>query len=389
MTTKRRKVSKRRQTRRRRQRGGSKENNNLAEAIRLSILYEKERKRKEEQEMKNIAKAMNLSERMKASVKNEEFNEEEAATTTSSAATATTTSSAATTTTTSSAAKKEPLATMPQICFGTVQSNLQNSLPNALKIGYRHIDSADRYEFLNPGNREIIKNSIQSFIDQGHQREELWITWKADDISIQDIQKRIQEIGCSYFDLFLIHHYDQVKRMRGGVDGLLKILQKAKEQGLIRYFGVSNCEDINELRRLKKTYDIYANQIQARPPGGKVDGRIPTMSPTFIQECNALGVHIMFFSTMSGFTQTEFSMTYRFQEPPPSWYTSLVANINKYYIQRFLKPSNVIMVASISSLSLQSNFDNVSTFLGGTNLLSEKEMKEVEGRLKSISLAHM
>jgi hypothetical protein len=77
----------------------------------------------------------------------------------------------------------------------------------------------------------------------------------------------------------------------------------------------------------------------------------------------------------------------------PEWYfnDTIKEMINKYYIQRFLKPSNVLIVASISrsSGSLEENFRNVNTFLRTGKLLEEKEMEAMEKRLKSITLAYM
>ena len=37
------------------------------------------------------------------------------------------------------------LESMPQLCFGTAQANLEKMLELALRIGYRHIDGADAY----------------------------------------------------------------------------------------------------------------------------------------------------------------------------------------------------------------------------------------------------
>ena len=37
------------------------------------------------------------------------------------------------------------LESMPQLCFGTAQYNVEKMLEQALRIGYRHIDGADAY----------------------------------------------------------------------------------------------------------------------------------------------------------------------------------------------------------------------------------------------------
>lgn len=281
----------------------------------------------------------------------------------------------------------EPLATMPQICFGTAQANLEKTLPKALNVGYRHIDCADAYSFEARNYFDILKGSFSSFFTKGHAREELWITYKSDTISVGRIQSTIDKLGCKYIDLFLIHHFDKV----GG--NSLNELVKAKEAGLIRYLGVSNCEDIKIVEALKKKYDIYANQIQARPPKGDIykaplnmiyngrglnQGFRPRMEPDFIEKSNALGVYIMLFGTVSGASLHDI----RYNQPE---------NINKYYIQKYLKPSNVLIVSSINpnSQSLKTNLEDVAFFLSGKELLPSKKMDEIEVALESTPLLNM
>jgi diketogulonate reductase-like aldo/keto reductase len=335
MAKSRKQKSKRRQTRRRKQKGGSQENNNLAEAIRRSLNNQK----------KNAGNGSNN----KGSAVEKKEN------------------------------KSKPLDSMPQLCFGTVQSNLEHTLPKALEVGYRHIDGADAYESISPGHRKTIRSALANFMAKGHSREELWITWKSDSITNESIQQRIKQLGCTYIDLFLIHHFDN-NTLSGNIH-MLDELSKAKDAGLIHQFGVSNCEDSETVKKLKGSYDIYANQIQARPPGGQVHRR-KLMIPDFVAQCNAIGVHCMFFASMSGVSEVY-----------PEWYfdDTIKEMINKYYIQRFLKPSNVLLVTSINpdSGTLEQNLSDVQTFLEGKKLLTDKEMAEMEERLKSITLVHM
>jgi diketogulonate reductase-like aldo/keto reductase len=55
------------------------------------------------------------------------------------------------------------LHTVPKLCFGTAQFNLDDNLKKALEIGIRHIDGADNYGLnYNDGSDylETIKNNI-------------------------------------------------------------------------------------------------------------------------------------------------------------------------------------------------------------------------------------
>jgi diketogulonate reductase-like aldo/keto reductase len=280
-----------------------------------------------------------------------------------------------------------PLATMPQLCFGTVQSGLDYALTTALTLGYRHIDGAEVYQGIHLSGyapidyKQTLHDVLHKFKTGANglprvEREQIWITWKDNQISKEKIEATIAALDCEYIDLFLVHH-------SCGTAADFIALQNAQAAGLIRFYGVSNCENLGRLAELKERYDIYANQIQARPPGGGVDRR-EILSPDFIERSTALGIHTMLFATTSGVTTTDD-------------YSSLmdaIGNdlmmINQYYIQRFLGESNnVLMVSSQTTLTLQPNYDAVTTFLSGTPLLTDAEMNRVEKELKKIVLTHM
>jgi len=89
----------------------------------------------------------------------------------------------------------------------------------------------------------------------------------------------------------------------------------------------------------------------------------------------------MLFSTTSGVSEAK--------NKSPLYKKGHFEIINKYYIQKFLKPSNVLMVASQTGFSLKRNFENVTSFLAGTPLLTEEQMEDIEEALKKIRLAHM
>ncbi len=270
-----------------------------------------------------------------------------------------------------------PLAEMPQICFGTVQGGLPFTLPMALELGYRHIDGAEAYEEMQRGidYKKTIKDIL---IASKIKRNELWITWKADGPTIKNIQDSLSKLGCEYFDLYLIHH-------SCGSERDFAVLQEAQKMGLIRHFGVSNCEDIRKIAELKEKYNIYANQIQARPPGGRVSRR-DMMEPEFIAKCNALGVRVMLFSTISSIMMLMYDSL--LNQKNTDFYYSNMDKINKYYIQKFLKPFNVLMVASQTGSSLTPNMKDVTKFLSGTPLLSDDEMLMIENFLLNLSLAY-
>uniref|UniRef100_A0A6C0DV22 NADP-dependent oxidoreductase domain-containing protein n=1 Tax=viral metagenome TaxID=1070528 RepID=A0A6C0DV22_9ZZZZ len=266
------------------------------------------------------------------------------------------------------------LESMPQLCFGTAQYNVEKMLEQALRIGYRHIDGADAYS--SPAYfasfRRVLEKVSSEAEESPIKREELWITWKGEPKSIDEIKKNISDLKCGYIDLYLIHGWRKQWHM-------MDILKKAKVEGLIRNYGVSNCENMEDIIRLKSEYDIYANQIQARPPSGKIAGR-PLMDKTFIEQCNELDIKIMLFATISGYLEGT------------AYNPEIISEINKYYLQKYIQDKekgNVLMVSSVSGSSLKTNYDNFETIESGDKLLSDGQMTEIEVELKKSKLQWM
>ena len=140
------------------------------------------------------------------------------------------------------------LEAMPQLCFGTAQANLEKMLELALRIGYRHIDGADAYSSWQPDyfgtSRQVLKKVSSEEGKPPIKREELWITWKGEPSSIDEIRKNIFDLKCGYIDLYLIHGWRKQWHM-------MDILRQAKDEGLIRNDGVSNCENMRDITLLK------------------------------------------------------------------------------------------------------------------------------------------
>jgi diketogulonate reductase-like aldo/keto reductase len=264
-----------------------------------------------------------------------------------------------------------PLLSMPQLCFGTAQLNLKINLTKALRLGYRHIDGAENYGKTEYKN--IIKECIKII-----PREQLWITWKCNSPTLEYINSICTELDCQYIDLFLFHH-------SCGTEEGYYVLKEAQELCLIRYYGVSNCEDLSEICRLKSKYNIFANQIQARPPKGKIIGRNKFNPPNFIEECNKIGVNIMLFSSITGFTQSPKFIEIFYNEQ----HNLIIDKINKYYIQNYIKEkSNVLIVSSSSD---QSDFLSIiiCNYLDKNILLQPEEMRDFEQTLEKIELKKM
>lgn len=125
---------------------------------------------------------------------------------------------------------------MPILGFGvyqvTDQQECEDAVYNAIKAGYRLIDTAKVY-----GNEEAVGKAIKR---SGVAREELFITTKlwVEDVNYEGAKKAFQEsldrLGLDYIDLYLIHQpYNDVY-------GAWRAMTELYREGKIKAIGVSN-----------------------------------------------------------------------------------------------------------------------------------------------------
>ena len=125
---------------------------------------------------------------------------------------------------------------MPQLGFGVFQiideEVCRQSVLNALKTGYRLIDTAACY-----GNERAVGAAVR---DSGIAREEIFLTSK---VWIQDagyektkksFEKTLENLGTDYLDLYLIH------MPYGDYYGSWKAMEELYKEGKIRAIGVCN-----------------------------------------------------------------------------------------------------------------------------------------------------
>lgn len=128
-------------------------------------------------------------------------------------------------------------ANMPAIGFGTWQLNgdtCVNGVSEALKIGYRHIDTASGYR-----NETEVGAAIKA---SGVPRDEIFLTTKVspDNLADDDFQasadRSLAQLGVDQVDLLLIHWPSKTIP----VAHTIRSLNKAMERGAARHIGVSN-----------------------------------------------------------------------------------------------------------------------------------------------------
>ncbi|NDB59410.1 hypothetical protein EB001_13310 [bacterium] len=259
-----------------------------------------------------------------------------------------------------------------------IKWNQAPSLKEQVKRGYFLVPNIKEYGWASPSGPDPINSLGSGSINQDFLKSYAFsVDWNdygntGTTIGQKMIQEAIRKLDCGYIDLFLVH-YDC------GKSDDYSAFKTAKSLGLIRYYGVSNCENLDDIKRLKIEHDIYANQLQARPPLGLVWRRELIDFNNFIQECNSLNIRIMLFGTMSGITNLDdYSSVCPYLE-----------DINKYYIQRYiLHTPNVLMVGSTYGGHLETNLTDINKILSGKLLLSKENITQIESELEKLRLNH-
>jgi methylglyoxal/glyoxal reductase len=153
---------------------------------------------------------------------------------------------------------------IPRLGLGVYQSPpgeiTLRAVRYALKIGYRHIDTAELY-----GNESDVGRAVQ---ESGIRRDDVFITtkvWNSHqgyDSTLYACEGSLRRLGLSYVDLYLIHW-----PVQGLGDETWKAMIKLLHQGKARAIGVSNYsirELVNEL--LDKSDIVPAvNQVEFHP----------------------------------------------------------------------------------------------------------------------------
>lgn len=123
---------------------------------------------------------------------------------------------------------------MPLVGYGTYQISpniTEQCVSNALRIGYRSIDTAQCY-----GNEHEVGLACRK---SGIQREELFITtklWGCHKYSdtLRSIDASLRRLNLGYIDLLLIHE------PTGDVHEIYRAMETAHRDGKLRAIGVSN-----------------------------------------------------------------------------------------------------------------------------------------------------
>ena len=155
---------------------------------------------------------------------------------------------------------------IPLLGFGTWQlepDDARRMVAEALRIGYRHIDTAWIYH-----NEAAVGDGIRDAIEAGHvTRDDLWLTTKIwvkhfhHDALLAQARESIANLGFTP-DLLLLHW----PKAEPTFAETLGALNEAKDQGLTRSIGLSNfpSAEFRQAQALSKA-KLVTNQVEYHP----------------------------------------------------------------------------------------------------------------------------
>ncbi|MCH4053344.1 MAG: aldo/keto reductase [Atopobiaceae bacterium] len=137
--------------------------------------------------------------------------------------------------------------TIPALGYGTFQmtsEQVAKALPQAIELGYRHIDTANAYY-----NEVAVGKAIA---DSGVDRSNIFLTTKlfpqdyGTDRCMDAIDASLRRLGTDYVDLLLLH------QPYGAYTEAWKVLEEARRAGKVRSIGLSNFDQ----RKLQEVFDV-------------------------------------------------------------------------------------------------------------------------------------
>jgi diketogulonate reductase-like aldo/keto reductase len=154
-------------------------------------------------------------------------------------------------------------ATIPALGFGTFRMSGSDTLrmvPHALKLGFRHIDTAQIY-----GNEAEVGQGIAS---SGVPRGDVFLTTKvwvdnyARSAFLTSVDESLKKLKTDYVDLLLLHWPNDAVALAEQVASLNEV----KKAGKVRHIGVSNFNTalMAEAVRLSEA-PLVTNQIEIHP----------------------------------------------------------------------------------------------------------------------------
>ncbi|MFT8470625.1 aldo/keto reductase [Oenococcus sp.] len=188
---------------------------------------------------------------------------------------------------------------IPKIAFGTWRladgDQAYHAVAEALKIGYRHIDTAFHY-FNEPSVGRAIK-------DSGIDRKDIFLTTKLpaeiknhDDI-LKNFQESLDRLQTDYVDLYLIHApwpWSDINldyRYDGANQEAWQTMEEIYRSGRAKAIGVSNF-DVHDLKNLQTMWTV-------KPAVNQIEYYIGWTQPKITAFTKSLGIQVEAYSPLA------------------------------------------------------------------------------------------
>ncbi|KAG7378974.1 hypothetical protein PHYPSEUDO_009262 [Phytophthora pseudosyringae] len=197
---------------------------------------------------------------------------------------------------------------IPVVGLGVYQSEpgpeTYNAVLSALKLGYRHIDTAQYYENEADVGRAIKDSSIP--------REEIFVTSKFSvfnwgyEKAIETTKASNGKLGLGYIDLYLLHAPGDVDTR----DESWRAIEELREQGILKDIGVSNFGEAH-LEKLLKA-------VKVKPAVNQVELHPWLVRPTLVKYCQEHGILLEAYSPLARAQKMENRTLLEIANAPPA-----------------------------------------------------------------------
>lgn len=176
---------------------------------------------------------------------------------------------------------------MPLLGYGVFlvsPDECERSVSEALKVGYRLIDTAQIY-----GNEEGVGRAWRK---SGLRRDELflvtkvWVSNAGEEKAAASIEESLRKLDTDYIDLLLIH------QQYGDIYGTWRAMEKAYRSGKVRAIGVSNFQ--------AGRFFEFAHYVDVKPMINQLQCNVMAQQNDIVQVLNETDTKMMAWGPLGG-----------------------------------------------------------------------------------------
>ena len=230
--------------------------------------------------------------------------------------------------------------TIPQLGYGTYciegDKKTENCVLEALKIGYRHIDTAHAYQNEKGVGSAIKKSGIPR--NEIFLTSKLWITDYGEGKTLEAIDKMLKRLDTDYIDLLLLHFpfNDYL--------GAYKDMEKAFENGKVKSIGISNFED--------NKFEDFLGKIKVKPVLNQIETHPYFINKDLRERCFKNDIKIEAWAPI-GHGMIEFDKENIFTDLGKKYNKSVYQIVLRWHIQKGV----IVIPKCVRSEKMKENFE--------------------------------